>query len=75
MDTLPNGDKFIRVDINGLKIIVKPHVFLMVYYYFLNSFPIYDKDSIDKPNFFNSDPEDNMKMDFSLGIEDSLICF
>lgn len=68
MDTLPNGDKFVRVDISGLKIVIKPHIFLMVYYFFLNAFPEYDIKSVDKPNFFNEDPEENSKMDFSLGI-------
>ena len=46
----------------------------MVYFYFMNSFPVYDMNSIDKPNFFNVDPEDSARMDFEITIEDSLIC-
>lgn len=75
MTTLPNYDKIVRTDISGLKIMIKPHVFLMVYYYFLNAFPIYDIDSIDKPNFFSNDPEDNPKMSSTIIIDDSLLCF
>ena len=74
MDALPNGDKYIRADISGLKIIIKPHIYLLVYYYFLNSFPIYEVTSADKPNFFQDDPENNTQMDFSIAIEDSLLC-
>jgi hypothetical protein len=72
---LPNGDKYIRVDITGLKIIIKAHIFLMVYYFFLNAFPQYDYKSKDIPNFFNTDPDETTKMDFTVAIEDSLLCF
>ena len=72
---MPNGDKFIQVEISGLKIIIKPHILLMVYYFFINAFPEYDESDIDKPSYFNNDPEDAPKMNFIVIIKDSLICF
>lgn len=75
METQPNGDKTILVNIVGLKIIIKPHIFLMVYYYFINAFPVYDIKSKDKPNLFTSDPEESPLMEFIIKIDDSLLCF
>ena len=74
MITNSTGEKDIKVGVSGLKITVKPHVLMMVYYFFLNSFPQYEEDSIDKPSYYNFDPEDSGKMDFSIDLQDSLIC-
>ncbi len=38
----PNGEKEIDVVIKGLRITIKPHVIMMVYYFLLNSFPEYE---------------------------------
>ena len=36
------GEKDIKVEITGLKINIKPHVLLLIYYYFINAFPEYE---------------------------------
>lgn len=63
---LPNGDKIINTDINCLKIVIKPHIFLMSYYFFINAFPVYQQSSKDKPSYFNDNQEDLPKLDFKL---------
>jgi len=35
----PNGEKDIKVDFKGVRITIKPHILMMVYYFLLNSFP------------------------------------
>ncbi len=74
IETNAQGEKDIKIEIAGLKITLKPHVLLMVYYYFLNSFPQYEESSIDKPSYYNFDPEDSPKMNLVVQIENSLIC-
>eukprot|EP00347_Sterkiella_histriomuscorum_P018285 403346093 len=74
MTTNGLGEKDIKVGISGLKITIKPNVLMMVYYFFLNSFPQYEENSIDIPSSYNFDPEDSQKMDFSVDLQDSLIC-
>lgn len=68
------GEKDLKIEIAGLKITLKPHVLLMVYYFFVNSFPHYDETSIDKPSSYNFDPENAPKLQLRVDIEDSLIC-
>ena len=63
------------MDIRSLKIFVKAHVYMLIYYFFINAFPVYDEKSRDKPNLYNTDPEEAAGMDFNLKISDSLICF
>ena len=53
----PDGEKLTNVEISGLRITIKPHVLMMVYYFMLNSWPEYDPNSIDKPSFIDFDPE------------------
>ena len=68
MITHPSGDKEIKVDISGLRITIKPHVLLMVYYYFLNAFPEYEEHSVDKPSYYNFDPEEAPSMDLAISL-------
>ena len=53
----PGGDKLNNVDIDGLKIFVKFQTFILLQAFFMNAFPSYKMDSVDKPNGFNEDPE------------------
>ena len=62
------GEKDIKVEISGLKINIKPHVLLLIYYFFLNAFPEYEEDSKDIPSYYNFDPEEAPKMDFSIDL-------
>lgn len=48
---------------------------MMLQSFFMNAFPYYTTDSIDKPAGFNDDPEKGAKMDTTVKIRDSLICF
>jgi hypothetical protein len=57
MKMRPNGEKDMKIDIKGMRITVKPHVLMMVYYFLLNSFPEYEQTSVDKPSYINFDPE------------------
>lgn len=71
----PGGDKLNVVEINGLKIFVKFQTFILLQSFFMNAFPSYKMDSLDKPNGFNEDPERPNKMVVQLNITNSLICF
>lgn len=71
----PGGDKTNTIDINGLKIFVKFQTFILLQSFFMNAFPSYQMDSIDKPNGFNEDPERENTMVVQFNIFNSLICF
>ena len=71
----PGGDKTNTVDIDGLKIFVKFQTFILLQAFFMNAFPSYKMDSVDKPNGFNEDPERQNQMVVQLNIFNSLICF
>lgn len=75
MEMRPNGEKSINVEVKGLRIIIKPHVLMMVYYFMLNSFPAYDENSLDKPSYIDFDPECAPAMDFSTETKGCLIVF
>ena len=47
----------------------------MIYYFFLNSYPVYEKDSIDKPTYFIEDPEDAAKMILRVIVKRSVLAF
>ena len=53
----PGGDKTNAVDIDGIKIFIKFQTFILMQAFFMNAFPSYKMDSVDKPNGFNEDPE------------------
>ena len=71
----PNGEKQITVEIQGLRITIKPHTLMMVYYFMLNSFPEYEQCSNDKPSYYDFDPEQAPKMEFTTVTKDCLIVF
>ena len=71
----PGGDKTNSIDIVGLKIFVKFQTFILLQSFFMNAFPSYKMDSIDKPNGFNEDPERQNTMVVQFNIKSSLICF
>lgn len=75
MKMRPNGEKDIRVDIKGLRITIKPHVLMMVYYFLLNSFPEYEQTAVDKPSYINFDPENAPRLEFKTFLKDCLLVF
>lgn len=73
--TKANGDKAMNISIKGLRITIKPHVLMMVYYFMLYSFPEYDENSIDKPSYYFFDPESAPRMSITTEVKDSLLVF
>lgn len=71
----PNSEKEINVEIKGLRIAIKPHVLMMVYYFLLNSFPEYDQLAIDKPSYINFDPEKAPMMSIKTVTKDCILVF
>lgn len=71
----PGGDKTNTIGIEGLKIFVKFQTFILLQSFFMNAFPSYKMDSVDKPNGFNEDPERQNTMRVQFNIKSSLICF
>ena len=70
----PGGDKTNFIDITSLKIFLKFQTFILLQAFFMNAFPSYKMDSLDKPNGHNEDPERQNTMVVQLNIRDSLIC-
>ena len=48
---------------------------MMVYYFMLNSFPQYDENSIDKPSYYDFDPECAARMEMITDTKDCLMIF
>ena len=53
----PGGDKTNSIDVRGLKFFIKFQTFILLQAFFMNAFPSYKQDSVDKPVGFNEDPE------------------
>lgn len=69
------GDRDIKIDITGLKIFVKMPMFILLNGYFMNAWPKYNPDDIDKPvGYRGDDPDNTTKMTFTLNVHKSLIC-
>lgn len=47
----------------------------MIYYFFLNSHPVYDKNSVDKPYYYTEDPEEAARMLLQVVIKRSVLVF
>lgn len=75
MKMRPNGEKDIKVEMKDVRITIKPHVLMMVYYFLMNSFPEYEQTSVDKPSYINFDPEKAPKMDLKTSLKDCLLVF
>jgi len=75
MTQLPNGERAIKTEIQGLRITIKPHTLMMIYYFLLNSFPEYEQSSPDKPSFIDFNPEQAPKMEFVTVTKDCLLVF
>lgn len=71
----PTGDKKITINITGLKIFVKMPLFILLQGFFVNAFPKYQQDDIDKPvGFQGNDPDNSSRQIMDLKIHKSLIC-
>jgi len=74
MNMMPNGDKYINLRIECLKIFTKLQLFIKLQTFFTTAFPKYDENSLDKPTGFTTDPDLSPKMSIRVEIVDSLIC-
>jgi len=69
------SDKRISLNLEGLKIFIKPHVFLFLAELFVESLPVYQDNSEEKPNFFDSNESNAPSIDCSFSMQRSLVCF
>lgn len=53
-----DGKKNFLVNLSKLKVFLHPYFFLMIDIFFREGMPVYDDNSVDKPNQYTSDPED-----------------
>ena len=71
----PDGGKIITLNIAGLKIFLKMPLFILLQGYFMNAFPKYKNEDLDKPVWFvGNDPDNTSKMIMKVKINKSLIC-
>ena len=50
--------KIFEIEFSGLKLFLHPYFYLMIDHFFREGFPVYDKNSFDKPNEYNEDQEE-----------------
>ena len=55
--------------------IVKPHTLMMVSYFFMNAFPVYTMDSVDKPYWYHERPDEHNRSEMHIKVKDLLVCF
>ena len=70
-----NREKFFELKLNGFKLIMRIDIFQLCRYFFLESFPFYDKDSIDLPNLFDPDEDNKPGMTIFVKLNHPIICF
>lgn len=71
----PSGEKEFEVGISGLKIFLKMPLFILMQGFFINAFPKYNSNDIDKPvGFVGNDPDNNSRMLMRIKVQRSLIC-
>ena len=67
-------DKFFKVEVDKLKLLLKADTLFLIETFFLEGFPFYDPNSKDLPNLFDSDEENNPSMEIETIITHPLIC-
>lgn len=75
MQMEPDGEKLIQVRIEKLKILIKPHIYLIMYELFVSGMPQYRPESTDKPNAYDADWGNAPKLEVGCQIIQSLLCF
>jgi hypothetical protein len=71
----PDGSKFFKIEVKGLKLFLHPYFYLMIDHFFREGQPVYDMKSIDKPNEYSEDYEEYPVIHSTFSLIDSLICF
>ena len=70
-----NREKSFELMLNGFKLIMRIDIFQLCRYFFLESFPFYDKDSRDLPNLFDPDEDNKPGMTIFVKLSHPIICF
>ena len=70
-----NREKSFVVTLNGFKLIMRIDIFQLCRYFFLESFPFYDKSSPDLPNLFDPDEDNKPGMTIFIKLNHPIICF
>ncbi len=71
----PDGTKNFIIKFSQLKWFIQPYFFLMIDHFFREGLPVYDMDSFEKPNEYDSDYETYPEMTTLVEVKDSLLCF
>ena len=71
----PNREKSFQLTLNGFKLIMRIDIFQLCRYFFLESFPFYDKTSKDLPNLFDPDEDNKPGMKIYIKLKHPIICF
>ena len=70
----PDGNKYFKIEINGIKLFLHPYFYLMIDHFFRESMPVYDMKSLDKPNEYSEDFEEYPEIQSTFTMNQSLIC-
>ena len=70
-----NREKSFELILNGFKLIMRIDIFQICRYFFLESFPFYDKTSKDLPNLFDPDEDNRPGMKIFIKLIHPIICF
>ena len=68
-------EKSFQLTLNGFKLIMRIDIFQLCRYFFLESFPFYDKSSPDLPNLFDPDEDNRPGMKIFVKLKHPIICF
>jgi hypothetical protein len=71
----PDREKSFQITLNGFKLIMRMDIFQLCRYFFLESFPFYDKTSKDLPNAFDPDEDNKPGMTIFIKLNHPIICF
>jgi hypothetical protein len=70
----PTGKKTFNIKLNDIKIFIQPYFYLMIDHFFREGIPVYDEESFDKPNEYDSNYENYPELHLNLSLKNTLIC-
>ena len=68
-------EKSFQLTLNGFKLIMRIDIFQLCRYFFLESFPFYEKTSKDLPNLFDPDEDNRPGLKMYIKLNNPIICF
>jgi len=69
-----SGEKNIQISMSNVRIFLRPHIFLLLNHFFVESMPKYSDDELDKPNNFIDDADNASPIIFKLNLHWALFC-